>query len=50
MRTEPRPPLTKRLRARHWMVLDYLAAGVLALIMFVVYFQGTVVHTILPAG
>ena len=32
------------------MVLDYLVAGVLALIMFVIYVKGTVVHTITPAG
>jgi hypothetical protein len=28
-----RPPLTKRLRARHWVVLDYLVGGVFGLIL-----------------
>lgn len=29
-----RPPLTKRLRPRHWVALDYLAAAPCALVMF----------------
>jgi len=28
-----RPPLTKRIRARHWVVLDYLVGGVFGLIL-----------------
>jgi signal transduction histidine kinase len=29
-----RPPLTKRLRPRHWAALDYLAGGLLGIILF----------------
>ena len=32
----PRPPLTKRLTARHWAALDYLAGVVTAVLLFVV--------------
>jgi signal transduction histidine kinase len=49
VRTEPfppparlRPPLTKRLRPGHWIALDYLAAGVLALVLSVTYLTGVV--------
>jgi signal transduction histidine kinase len=49
VRTEPsppparlRPPLTKRLRPGHWIALDYLAAGVLALVLGVTYLTGIV--------
>jgi signal transduction histidine kinase len=28
---QPRPPLTKRMRRRHWMAIDFVVAGILAL-------------------
>ncbi len=34
MRTEPRPPFTKRLRPGHWFALDVALAALLALVLF----------------
>ena len=34
MRTTPRPPLTKRLRPRHWTAIDYVVGALFGLIVF----------------
>jgi signal transduction histidine kinase len=44
----PRPPLTKRLTARHWAALDYLAGAVTAVFLFVVM-RSALVRQELPA-
>jgi signal transduction histidine kinase len=38
------PPLTVRLRRRHWVLLDYLAAAVCAVLIFGTLFEGTGVN------
>ncbi len=40
MRTEPRPPFTKRLRPGHWFALDVAVAAILAIIFFGAFFKG----------
>ena len=44
----PRPPLTKRLTARHWAALDYLVGAVTAVLLFVIM-RGALVRQDLPA-
>ena len=48
MRTTPRPPLTKRLRPRHWTAVDYVAGLLFGLMVFSSV-KGTSV-TFSPAG
>jgi signal transduction histidine kinase len=45
-----RPPLTKRLRPRHWAALDYVAGGVFGLILFTTIRRGVVEGIESPYG
>ena len=44
MRTEPRPPFTKRLRPGHWLVLDIAVAAMLAVLLFGAFFRTAGLH------
>jgi len=45
-----RPPLTKRLRPRHWAALDYVAGGVFGLILFATIRRGVIEAIERPYG
>src|SRR5947209_11093629 len=46
----PRPPLTKRLRPRHWAALDYVVGGVFGLILLTTIRRGVVQAIESPYG